>query len=61
MILSVPELVAQAKESVECINAEQAFKSKAANSGTDKIIIKNNKPTTLEKTNIQYFLLSIEY
>lgn len=30
MILSVPELVAQAKESVECISAEQAFKNKNA-------------------------------
>lgn len=30
MILSVPELVAQAKKSVECISAEQAFKNKHA-------------------------------
>ncbi|WP_085296813.1 rhodanese-like domain-containing protein [Cognaticolwellia mytili] len=30
MILSIPELVAQAKASVECINAEQAYKNKNA-------------------------------
>jgi rhodanese-related sulfurtransferase len=30
MILSVPELVAQAKKSVECISAEQAFKNESA-------------------------------